>query len=77
MSHGKASRRPVSLIDKRLPLSELVIVEAPPQLEALFKAQAAANKVELVRDRPVELRCRSADYPDTTFLIYWPQGQDR
>lgn len=64
-------------IDERLPLSEMVMVEAPADLEALFKAQAAANRTDIVRDQPVELRCRSADYPDATFLIYWPHGTDR
>jgi hypothetical protein len=64
-------------IDQRLPLSELAMVEAPPPLEALFKAQAAANGIEIIRDEPVELRCQSEEYPDATFLIYWPQGQDR
>jgi hypothetical protein len=64
-------------VDERFPLSELVMVEAPVQLEALFKAQAAANGVEIMRDQPVELNCRSDEYPDATFLIYWPLGQPR
>ena len=64
-------------IDQRLPLSGLTMIEAPPQLEALFKAQAAANGIEIIRDEPVELRCQSEEYPDATFLIYWPRGQDR
>jgi len=64
-------------IDERLPLSELVMVEAPPDLEAVLKSQAAANGVEIVRDEPVELRCCSAEYPDATFLVYWPHGTER
>lgn len=64
-------------IDKRLPLRDLTMVEAPPDLEALFKSQAAANGVNILRDEPVELRCRSEAYPDATFLIYWPYGTDR
>jgi hypothetical protein len=40
------------------------MVEAPPALEALFKSQAAANGVDIIRDEPVELRCRSEEYPD-------------
>lgn len=64
-------------IDQRLPLSGLAMIEAPPWLEALFKAQAAANGIEIIRDAPVELRCQSEEYPDATFLIYWPRGQDR
>jgi hypothetical protein len=64
-------------IDERLPLGELTMVEAPPDLEALFKSQAAANGTTLIRDQPVELSCRSEEYPKATFLIYWPLGQDR
>ena len=64
-------------IDQRLPLAELTMVEAPPELEALFKSQAAANGMQILRDEPVELRCRSEEYPDATFLIYWPRGHDR
>jgi hypothetical protein len=64
-------------IDERLPLSDLVMVEAPSDLEALFKSQAVANDVAIVRDEPVELRCSSAQYPDATFLIFWPHGTDR
>ena len=64
-------------IDQRLPLSDLTMVEAPLQLETLFKSQAAANGIEILRDLPLELRCQSAEYPDATFLIYWPLGHDR
>ena len=63
--------------DERLPLSEPAMVEAPPKLEALFKSQAAANGIEIIRDQPVELHCQSEEYPDATFLIYWPLGYDR
>jgi hypothetical protein len=58
-------------IDQRLPLTELTMGEAPPDLEALFKSQATANGTTIIRDRPVELTCRSAEYPEATFLIYW------
>jgi hypothetical protein len=64
-------------IDKRLPLADLTMVEAPPALEALFKSQAAANGVDIIWDEPVELLCRSEEYPDATFRIYWPYGTDR
>jgi hypothetical protein len=64
-------------IDQRLPLADMCMVEAPPDLEALFKSQAAASGFELIRDEPVELRCQSEDYPDATFLVYWPLGYDR
>lgn len=64
-------------IDERLPLSEMAMVEAPADLEKLFKSQAAANGIALIRDEPVELRCASVEYPDATFLVYWPHGTDR
>ena len=63
-------------IDRRLPLSELTMVEAPPDLEALFKSQAAEG-IEIIRDEPVELHCQSEQYPDATFLVYWPGGHER
>ncbi len=64
-------------IDRRLPLSDLTMVEAPPDLEALFKSQAAENGIEIIRDEPVELHCQSEQYPDATFLVYWPRGHER
>ena len=64
-------------IDERLPLSQMTMVEAPPDLEALFKAQAEKNGIELLRDQPVELRCQSENYPEATFLIWWPANSDR
>ena len=64
-------------INEHLPLVELTMVEAPRDLEALLKSQAASNGVEIIRDEPVELRCRSKEYPDATFLVYWPHGTDR
>lgn len=63
-------------IDERLPLSELVMVEAPRDLQALLIQQAEASGIEVVRDEPVELRCSSQEYPDATFLIYWPRGSE-
>ena len=50
-------------IDELLPLSDMTMVEAPPQLEALFKSQAAKRGVEINRDEPVELRCQSERIP--------------
>lgn len=64
-------------IDERLPLSDMTMVEATAQLEALFKTQAEKNGIEIIRDEPVELRCQSREYPDATFLVYWPTGTDR
>ena len=64
-------------IDQRLPLSELAMVEAPAELEALFKKQAARNGIDILRDQPVELRCQSEEFADATFLIWWPTGSNR
>jgi hypothetical protein len=64
-------------IDERLPLSQMTMVEAPARLEALFKEQASRNGIELVRNQPMELICRSEEFPDATFLIWWPMGSNR
>ena len=64
-------------IDQRLPLSELSMLEARRELEELLMSQAAANGIEIIRDQPMELRCKSEEYPDATFLVYWPSGSER
>lgn len=61
----------------RLPLSEMAMMEAPPELEKLLIEAAAASGVTIRRDEPVELSCRSDEYPDATFLVFWPLGHDR
>lgn len=55
----------------------MIMFEAPGELEKLFKAKACKNGVEIIRDRPAELRCKSEEYPDTTFLIFWPTLSER
>jgi hypothetical protein len=64
-------------IDKRFPLDQLAMIEAPPELETLLRSQAELNGVKLHPGQPIELRCRSAEYPDATFLVYVPTEQDR
>lgn len=64
-------------IDERLPLSQLVMIEAPRDLEALLMSQAAKNGITIARGVPVELRCQSTEFPDATFLVYWPLDDDR
>ena len=64
-------------IHERYPLSELAMIEAPPDLERLFRAEAARNSVQLARGVPVELKCQSKEFPDAVFLIYWPLDDDR
>lgn len=64
-------------IDQRLPLADLAMIEVPPALEQVLRTQAKANGVNIHRGTPVELRCQSADFPDATFLVYWPCEEDR
>lgn len=64
-------------IDQRLPLADLAMIEVPPALQQLLRTQAREKGVEILRGTPVKLRCQSADFPDATFLIYWPHEEDR
>ena len=64
-------------IDQRYPLAELAMIEAPRDLENLLRTSAAKAGNEIVRGVPIELRCQSADYPDATFLVYWPLDDDK
>jgi hypothetical protein len=63
--------------DTQLPLSEMAMMEAPLQLEELLRKSALNDGVEIIRDRPVELRCTSDEFPDATFLVFWPSGHER
>jgi hypothetical protein len=62
--------------DRLLPLSEMAMMEAPRQLEMVLRQAAENDGIEIVRDRPVELRCQSEDFPDATFLVFWPSGEE-
>jgi hypothetical protein len=64
-------------IAERLPLSDLAWIEVPASLEALLRDQAHANGVQLIRGRPIELRCQTAEYGDAVFMIFWPYDLDR
>jgi hypothetical protein len=64
-------------VDRRLPLSELVMVEAPADLEKLFFETASANNLQLVRGEPVEITCSSKSHPDAVFLIFWPENSEK
>jgi hypothetical protein len=64
-------------IDQRLPLSDLTMIEMPADLEQLLRTQAEASGIEILRGSPVELRCQSAEFPDATFLVFWPHEEDR
>lgn len=63
--------------DTRLPLSEMAMMEAPVELEALLLRAARDDGIEILRDTPVELVCVAAGRPDATFLVYWPTGAER
>jgi hypothetical protein len=63
-------------IDQRLPRSDLIMVEAPAQMETILRSQAEANGVYIARGIPVELRRQSAEYPDATFLVSWPEEDE-
>lgn len=64
-------------IEERLPLSELMMVEASRSLETLLRAQAEISGIEIVRGAPVELTVKSTEYPDATFLVFLPVEDDR
>jgi len=53
------------------------MVEAPTEMETLLRSQAQANGVSTAKGSPVELKSRSAEFPDATFLVYLPQEEDR
>ncbi len=77
MSEAILPDRDYPFIDKRYQLSELAMIEAPAELQKLLRPQAAANGIEIFRGTTVELRCQSEDYPDATFLVYWPEDDER
>ncbi len=64
-------------ITEQFPLSDLAWIEVPPSLEGLFRDQALANGIQLIRGQPVELRCLTPQYGDAVFMIFWPNGEDR
>ena len=61
--------------DKALHHQERVLALNPN--DDLIVVQQGEVLIDIIRDEPVELRCQSEQYPDATFLVYWPQGQDR
>lgn len=64
-------------IDQQLPLSEMVMGEAPADLERLLRDQAAENHVLIPRGVPMELRCESPQFPTAVFFVYWPHDDAR
>ena len=64
-------------ISRRLPLSELAWIEVPASLETLLREQARANDIQLVRGRPVELRCVTPQYGEAVFMVFWPDDDQR
>lgn len=64
-------------IDRRLPLSEMVMGEAPADLERILREQAAQSGVVIARGVPMELRCESPQYPAAVLFVYWPHDDAR
>ena len=62
-------------IDRTFPLSELAMIEVPPDLERLLKDQAEQTGNPILRNEPVQLNCLTEQYGDATFLIWWPEGE--
>jgi hypothetical protein len=59
------------------PLTGMVMIEAPPELEVFLAAQTKASGIEIVRDEPVELVCAAPDMETNRFLVFWPSGSER
>lgn len=64
-------------IDRRMPLSELQMIEAPQALEDLLCRVAADNGKEITEGNPVELRCEFQGVPEASFLVWQPAGGGR
>ena len=56
-------------IDERLPLTELVMVEARTILKR-FSNRKPLPMASRSFETPVELQCSSAEYSDATFLVF-------
>jgi hypothetical protein len=59
--------------NQRFPLHQMAMVEAPPELEEFILRNARIHGIEILRDLPIELRCRNGSF-DATFLIWWPES---
>ena len=64
-------------VAERLPLSDLAWIEVPANLETLLRDQAQSNGIELIKGRPVELRCVTPQYGDAVFMVFLPHDEDR
>lgn len=64
-------------IDRLYPLAEMQMTEAPLELEALFRSQSEFRGIPILRDACVELICKSEEFSDARFLIWWPTGSER
>lgn len=59
-------------IDRRLPLADLQMIEAPPALETLLRRVAAENGTTIVSGEPVELTCTFQGVAEAAFLVWQP-----
>ncbi len=57
---------------ERHDLADMAMVEASPALEALFKQEAEANGIAILRDEPIELKCRLGKETIAAFLVWYP-----
>lgn len=63
--------------DSEYPLADMAMAEAPAELEAFLKKAARDCGIEIMRDVPVELVCRTPDGTDPKFMVWWPYGSER
>jgi len=80
MMHPAPDRLPdgnYPFIDREYSLADMIMAEAPPELEQLIRQQAEATGLEIIRDVPVELSCVTGADVIARFLVWWPQGSER
>lgn len=56
--------------EHRYALAKMIWAPAPEALEALLRAQAKANGVDIIVGSPVELRCQMPDFAESIFFVY-------
>lgn len=64
-------------IDREYPLVDMIMAEAPPELEQLIRQQAEATGMDIIRNVPVELTCVTGTDMIARFPVWWPQGSER
>lgn len=80
MMHPSPDRLPDGIypfIDSEYSLADMIMAEAPPEVEQLIRQHAEATGLEIIRDIPVELSCVTGTDMIARFLVWWPQGSER